>query len=573
MPDAPASAPAAPAAAPPSGGAAPLAPIPPVQATPPKASKPPARESAYDELDRLDREESKPKPAPKKEGKESPPTKKDSTQSSSAQNAGKSDTPTEEQPEGDSKEQSAQPATTEGKPPLKINELRTAYENLKKEHSRLKAEAEKAAAAEKAEAVAVAAKPAYPTLKIKTRLEARWSQVEQATGQPYFGERDDQVGGDGFALRRARFHMLGALNPDIGYTVVFSSDWGAANPTLLVGQMEWNGWKDAKLSNPTAPERYVAASHKSYYYPTMDILADVNGSGDDNTDPLWIARTNVGVNQSELRVNIGDDFGPTAGATADAFVVGVTYYLDQLWKPVLSVFSTGNVGIGTTAPATALEVNGTVTATGFSGNGAGLTGVNAVTLGGSSSANFWKSTGNAGTTPGANFIGTTDNQPLEFKVNGTRALRLEPNGVGAPNLIGGAPNNVVGAGTLGATIGGGSFNTAAGDNTVVGGGFHNTSADGSTVSGGDYNTAAGGGSTVGGGSHNNALSPYSTVSGGHENASGPYASVPGGDLNSAGGAFSFAAGPFVYYGHEKLWEHYASSPQLPASGGLSIRES
>ncbi len=38
----------------------------------------------------------------------------------------------------------------------------------------------------------------------------------------------------------------------------------------------------------------------------------------------------------------------------------------------------------------------------------------------------WSLTGNAGTTPGTDFIGTTDNQPLELWVGGSRALRLEP---------------------------------------------------------------------------------------------------------------------------------------------------
>src|SRR5207249_1647418 len=91
----------------------------------------------------------------------------------------------------------------------------------------------------------------------------------------------------------------------------------------------------------------------------------------------------------------------------------------------------------------------------FIGNGAGLTNVNATTLGGSNSSSFWQTGGNAGTTAGANFLGTADNQPLEIRVNGTRAFRLEPNTNGAPNMIGGSPNNFVQTGRVGATIAGG----------------------------------------------------------------------------------------------------------------------
>ena len=63
----------------------------------------------------------------------------------------------------------------------------------------------------------------------------------------------------------------------------------------------------------------------------------------------------------------------------------------------------------------------------------------------------WSLTGNAGTT-GANFLGTTDTQPLEFKVGGARALRLEPNDV-SPNFLGGSLLNIANAGVRGGTIG------------------------------------------------------------------------------------------------------------------------
>ncbi|HEV2393664.1 MAG TPA: hypothetical protein VG146_15030 [Verrucomicrobiae bacterium] len=62
----------------------------------------------------------------------------------------------------------------------------------------------------------------------------------------------------------------------------------------------------------------------------------------------------------------------------------------------------------------------------FSGNGSGLSGVNAAALGGLGPNSFWRTTGNAGTTPGANFLGTTDNQPLELKADFVGINRTNP---------------------------------------------------------------------------------------------------------------------------------------------------
>ena len=149
--------------------------------------------------------------------------------------------------------------------------------------------------------------------------------------------------------------------------------------------------------------------------------------------------------------------------------------------------------------------SGTVTAGSFGGSGNGLSGL-------------WKTAGNAGTVPGTEFIGTTDNLPLELKVNGIRALRLEPN-ASSPNVIAGHSGNYVVTGVAGATISGGgssgNTNSVLGNYASIGGGFRNT------IQSNGYNSAIGGGS-------------FNTNT-------GFYATVPGGDQNVAG-SNSFAAG-------------------------------
>jgi len=189
----------------------------------------------------------------------------------------------------------------------------------------------------------------------------------------------------------------------------------------------------------------------------------------------------------------------------------------------------------------------------------------------------WSMSGNAGTFAGTNFLGTTDDQPLEFKVNGQRALRLEPNLGGAPNVIGGSSSNSVAAGLMGVTIGGGWHNTieTLSYSTTIGGGYRNsiegssssstigggqenmilTNAGISTIAGGLYNAveaesstvgggfanqiraAGSGGSTISGGNNNLLYSGRATIAGGYDNqiwSGSTDSTISGGEINFIG---------------------------------------
>ncbi|MBI3880249.1 MAG: tail fiber domain-containing protein [Verrucomicrobia bacterium] len=189
------------------------------------------------------------------------------------------------------------------------------------------------------------------------------------------------------------------------------------------------------------------------------------------------------------------------------------------------------------------------------GDGAGLTNLAASNLAGTVPAavlsNAWKLAGNAGANPtNGNFLGTTDLLPLEFRANSVRALRVEPNASGAPNLVGGAPVNFAAPGVVGAVIAGGGATNYGGPpftNSVsahfgtIGGGYGNTiqsNAIGSTIGGGNNNTIHFNAydSTIGGGEYNQIQTnaPYSTIGGGGINtiqSNSPESTIGGGDNN------------------------------------------
>jgi hypothetical protein len=206
-------------------------------------------------------------------------------------------------------------------------------------------------------------------------------------------------------------------------------------------------------------------------------------------------------------------------------------------------------------------------------------------IGGSSGG--WSLTGNLGTVPGINFLGTLDSEPLELDAGGARALRLEPDGTssGAPNVIGGSSANSVTSGMIGAaisgggetgfpnsvttsfgSIGGGANNIAGGQYARVGGGYQNhatgyisgvfggaynvASTNEAFVLGGAYNVASGIGSAIGGGGYDGSLASGNGASGGvsfigggiGNGASGYAAAIGGGFGNGASGGTATVGG-------------------------------
>ncbi len=166
----------------------------------------------------------------------------------------------------------------------------------------------------------------------------------------------------------------------------------------------------------------------------------------------------------------------------------------------------------------------------------------------------WGLEGNEGTTPGTNFIGTTDNKTLEIKVDDNTGNYYNSLFVGTNNELyrEGSSTAALGIARGANSVDFQTYRTstnqvASGNNSVIGGGGQNRASGGyATIAGGRASIASSAYSTVAGGYANKALENYSFVGSGNTNtANGENAFVGGGRYNLSNDDYGVVVGGYA----------------------------
>ncbi len=210
---------------------------------------------------------------------------------------------------------------------------------------------------------------------------------------------------------------------------------------------------------------------------------------------------------------------------------------------------------GTYGSAVTLNNAGNSFSGSFAGNGTGVTNVNAAALDGLNATNFWQLGGN--NVAAGQFLGSTNNQPLEIRVGGVRAGWISPSN-GLPDIVFGPAQNSISNTTAASSILGGINNTIGTNSSysVLGGGYQNSIQFNDTYSalvGGYGNSiqSSAGFSTLGGGFNNSiqTSAAYSFLGGGNANSiQGPNQSVlvgGAGNIIQSGANDSFLGGGYA----------------------------
>ena len=400
-----------------------------------------------------------------------------------------------------------------------------------------------------------------------------------------------------------------------------ANDNGSADGIAVSGGFAYlandqDGLRIYNVSNPTNP------------IPVGYVSEVISGSGGSANGVAISGRYAFVANFSDgLRVyDVSDPAHPAAVGAAPSAGGSFTWAVAVAGNYAYTADYLG--GLATYFAAPLAQVPGVVAATGFIGDGSTLTNLSAAQISGQLSTSVlggvWQVGGNSVNNPTRSFLGTTDNEPLQFRVNNQPALTLATNGslamgsnlaasnsialgdgasAGGPDSValgfhtlasrdfatamgrqssaGGFASTALGAGTIAS----GDYSTAMGSSTVAAGTNSTAMGDQTTASGLDStaigvgNTASGIASTALGGA-TTASGDWSTAMGGSTTASGDYSTALGA-LSEAHGKASFAGGwrakalhPGSFVWADSLDQDFSSATNdqflIRAGGGVSV---
>ena len=246
-----------------------------------------------------------------------------------------------------------------------------------------------------------------------------------------------------FGYQNLVTNTTGSYNTSYGHTALYSSTTASYNTAIGAIAMFSNttGSNNTAVGNEVLRNNTTAWSNSALGYRTLfnnttgnantaigDSALVLNTTGANNIGIGYQAGSTITTGSNNIAIGQGAQV-PTATASNQLSIGNWIYGVGGL------------IGINTSTPQYKLDIDAQ---TGSTGNPLRLLGLNAGATSDSIISsnsgvlrrlsinqilgNAWNITGNAGTTAGTNFIGTTDGQALAFRTNNTEWMRMSTTG-------------------------------------------------------------------------------------------------------------------------------------------------